>query len=240
MGSPLIIAHRGAPGRKRENTIPGFLAGIAHGAEWIELDLHQTADGGLIVYHDFMIGAKPVAACTLEQAKRLARRVRKIELPTLDQVLEAIPGSIGLGVEIKAPSIGPAVAATLARHHAAERAICSSFHLPTVQSLADLTPRIRSGVLSASRLRDPANKIRRLRAEAIFQEYHLVDQGYVNTVRKAGFGFFVWTVNRQSALARMIELEVDGIITDYPERLLRLREARQEIPSATTKPPSKR
>ncbi len=222
MRFPLIIAHRGEPGR-RENTIAGFLAGIRRGAEWVELDVHQTADGQVAVHHNAHIARHSLNRLTLEEARRLARRRKHIELPTLDEVLEALPKTIGLNVEIKDPRAGGAVVAVLARHKAVDRAICSSFHWPTIRELADLRPRVRSGILTRSRLRDPVEDIRRARAQAIFHKYQSVDAAQVHVVKKAGLEFCVWTVNRDSALRRMVEVGVDGIITDYPDRLARLR-----------------
>lgn len=224
MKPPLIIAHRGEPGR-RENTLAGFLAGIARGAEWIELDVHQTADGAVVVHHDFEIAGKLLARGTLNQAKRLARREKRIELPTLEEVLEAVPERIGLGVEIKAPGIGRAVVAVLARHRVTERALVSSFHWPTVRALADLRgiPRVHTGILTASRLLDPVAALRRARAQALCQEYLLADRALVREVQRAGYQVFVWTVNRAADLRRMLGLKVDAIVTDFPGRLLRLR-----------------
>ncbi len=221
MAFPLIIAHRGEPGR-RENTIAGFLAGIARGAEWIELDVHLTTDGYVIVHHDARIARRALNRLTLEEARALARRRKRIELPTLDEVFEAIPKRIGVNVEIKDPRAGRAVVAVLARHRAVERAICSSFHWPTILELADLRPRLRTGILTRSRLRNPVEEIRRARAQAIFHKYPSVSGKQVLEVKEAGFGFYVWTVNRAGALRRMVGLGVDGIITDYPSRLVAL------------------
>ena len=219
---PLIIAHRGAPGR-RENTVEAFLAGIAAGAEWIELDVHQTADGAVVVHHDPNIGRRRLAACTLEQARELARRRKRIALPTLDEVLEAIPKTIGVNVEIKDSRAARAVLAVLVRHKAAERALCSSFHWELVRELARLRPRVRTGILTPRRLDDPVDAIRRARASALIHEYHTVEAAQVGEVQRAGYWFVVWTVNFEGALRRMVELGVDGIATDYPERLSRIR-----------------
>jgi len=224
MSFPLIIAHRGEPGR-RENTLAGFLAGIAHGAEWVELDVHQTADGQIAVHHDAHIARRPLNKLTLEDARALARKRKRIELPTLDEVLETISGRIGLNIEIKDPGAGRAVVAVLTRHKAVERAICSSFHWPAIRELADLRPRVRTGILTRGRRRDPVGDIRGARAQAIFHKYQSVDGKQVLEVKKAGFGFYVWTVNRESALRRMVDFGVDGIITDYPERLMHLRKS---------------
>lgn len=224
MAFPFIIAHRGEPGR-RENTIAGFLAGIARGAEWVELDVHLTADAQVIVHHDAHIARRALNKLTLEEARALARKRKRIELPTLDEVFGTIPNSIGVNVEIKDPRAARGVVAVLARHKAVERAICSSFHWPTILELADLRPRVRTGILTRSRLRDPLGDIRGARAQAIFHKYPSVSGKQVREVQEAGFGFHVWTVNRAGALRRMVELDVDGIITDHPERLVRLRES---------------
>lgn len=221
MPPPLIIAHRGEPGR-RENTVAGFLAGLRRGAGWIELDVHQTTDGALVVHHDFALAGRPLARLTLKQAKRLARRTKRIALPTLEEVLAAVPERIGLGVEIKAPGIGRAVRRALARQRALERALVSSFHWPTVRALADLRPRVRTGILTCSRLLDPVGDLGRARAHALCQEHTLADRTLVRAVHRAGFEIHVWTTNRPEDLRRMIRLGVDGIITDYPARLRRL------------------
>lgn len=222
MALPLIIAHRGEPGR-RENTIAGFLAGIARGAEWVELDVHLTADAQAIVHHDAHIARRSLHKLTLEEVQALARKRKRIELPTLDEVFEAIPKRIGVDVEIKDPRAGRGVVAVLARHKAVERAICSSFHWPTILELADLRPRVQTGILTSARRRDPIADIRAAHAQAIFHKISSVSARQVREVQEAGFGFYVWTVNRTSALRRMVELGVDGIITDYPERLIRIR-----------------
>ncbi|MCI0404123.1 MAG: glycerophosphodiester phosphodiesterase [Acidobacteria bacterium] len=220
---PLIIAHRGAPGR-RENTIEAFLHGIAAGAEWIELDVHQTADGAVIVHHDPAIGRRRLTARTLEEARELARRRKRIALATLDDVLEAIPKTIGVNVEIKDPRAARAVVNVLNRHKAVERALGSSFHWEVVRELARLRPRIRTGILTPRRLDDPVDAIRRARASVLIHEYHSVEAAQVREVQAAGFWFVVWTPNRERELRRMVELGVDGIATDYPERLARIRD----------------
>jgi len=144
MNRPLIIiAHRGEPGR-RENTVAGFLAGVRRGAEWVELDVHCTTDGAIVVHHDFTIDGRPITRLTLKQAKQQARRSKHIALPTLEDVMEAVPERIGLGIEIKAPGIGAAVLRVLTRHRAVGRALVSSFHWPTIRALAERTLCARS------------------------------------------------------------------------------------------------
>ncbi len=218
MIQPLIIAHRGAPGQL-ENTVEGFLDGVARGAEWVELDVHRTADGALAVLHDAVLGGKPLARLELRQARELAERLRHIQLPTLEQVIAALPRSVGLNVEIKATGIGPAVVAALADQGAIERTICSSFHYPTIREMAELRTLVRTGILADSPLPDAVAEIRQARAQALFLKHTLASHALVTEVKKAGFQVFVWTVNSEADLKSMLELGVDGIITDFPDRL---------------------
>lgn len=221
MIQPLIIAHRGARGRL-ENTVEGFLDGVARGAEWVELDVHRTADGALAVFHDDALGGKPLARLELRQARELAERLRHIQLPVLEQVIAALPRTVGLNVEIKAAGIGPAVVAALALHNAVERTICSSFDYPTIREMAEQRTQVRTGILTDSPLSDAVAEIRQARAQALFLKHTLATRALVEEVKKAGFQVFVWTVNSEADLKRMLELRVDGIITDFPERLARL------------------
>jgi len=225
MTRPLIIAHRGAPGRRRENTVAGFLDAVAKGADWVELDLHRTRDGVLVVRHDFALGGKLIAECTLEEARRRARR-DGIALPTLEEVLSALPESVGLNVEIKAPGIGRELAELLGAHRASDRALCTSFHFPTIAALAEVKPRVRTGLITTSRLLDPVEALRRARAQVLGQEFHLVDAELVAAVRAGGFQCAAWTVNRRADLERVITAGVDAIITDYPARLVGLLSSR--------------
>ena len=221
MTQTLIIAHRGAPGQL-ENTVEGFLDGVARGAEWVELDVHRTADDALAVFHDSALAGKPLAQLELRQARDLAERSRHIRLPTLEEVITALPPTVGLNVEIKPPGIGPAVAAALALQNAVDRTICSSFDYPTIREMADLHPPVRTGILADSALSDAVAEIRQARAQALFLKHTLARRALVEEVKKAGFQVFVWTVNNEADLKRMLELRVDGIITDFPDRLARL------------------
>jgi len=218
---PLTIAHRGAPGR-RENTLAGFRDGIANGADWIELDVHLTADKAVAVHHDFTLGGRLLARMTLTEARERAAR-RRFELPTLEEVFTAVPGHIGVNVEIKAPGIGAAVLHELVQRRAVDRTLVSSFDWPTVRALASRKPRVRTGLLADSPVRDAAGELRRARADTLVVKHRLATARLVEEVHSAGFQVLVWTVNRPKDLRRMIALGVDGIITDYPERMAWLR-----------------
>lgn len=230
MNPPLIVAHRGARGRRRENTLAGFLDGITRGAEWVELDIHRTADGALVVFHDFTLDERRLARLTLAEAKQQARRLRGIELPTLDEVFDSLPRSIGVNVEIKAPGIGRELISLLVQCRATQRVLVSSFHHPTIRALAGLRPRVSTGLLPRRHLRDPVGALRRAGARALVLHYTAVNARLTEEVQRAGLAVWVWTVNRERDLRRMLALGVDAVITDFPEKLLRLRDSASRHP----------
>ncbi len=221
---PLIIAHRGSPGRSKENTLAGFRAGLAAGADGVELDLRQTADGALVCYHDAWLGSRRVEQCTLAEARARARRLRRLQLPTLEEVLESLPRAASLNVEIKTPGIGREVLARLARHDAAERCVISSFDLPTVRALARVPRRVPTGLIATKVPPHPVGTLRRAGAQALCLYYRRVDATLVEALHRAGLKLVAWTVNHPRDLGRLLAFDVDAIITDYPHRLARLLE----------------
>lgn len=229
MNRPLIVAHRGARGRRLENTVAGFRDGIARGAEWVELDIHRTVDGALVVFHDFALGGQGLAGLTLQETKQRARR-RGIELPTLEEVFDALPRSIGVNIEIKAPGIGRELISLLIRHRATNRVLVSSFHHPTIRAFVDLRPRVATGLLARRSPREPVGALRRTGARALVIHHTAVNAKLTEQVQRAGFSVWAWTVNRERDLRRMLAFEIDAIITDFPEKLLRLRDSASRHP----------
>lgn len=191
----------------------------------MELDLHRTADGALVVFHDYTLGGRRLARMTLPEARQRAHRLRGIQLPTLEEVLVGLPRSVGVNVEIKARGIGRELLALLARRSAVERVLVSSFHHPTIGALAELRPRLATGLLTRRRLRDAAGALRRAGASTLVQHYAFADAGLVERLHSAGFSVWVWPANRERDLRRMLALGVDAIITDFPEKLVQLRGA---------------
>ncbi|MDQ3880430.1 MAG: glycerophosphodiester phosphodiesterase, partial [Chloroflexota bacterium] len=137
----LVLAHRGAPYQAPENTMPSFEAAARSAVDAIELDVHLTADGHLVVIHDATLdrttdASGPVAALTLRElrdadagyrhtidgGRSFPYRGRGLRVPTLDQVLEWLPAQVGLVVEVKAVAATEPAVAMLRRTRVAPRA----------------------------------------------------------------------------------------------------------------------
>lgn len=219
---PELVAHRGAPRQRTENTLAAFALAIEQGADAIELDVHATADGVVVVHHDAEVPARPTRG-----AKRLAiatmrwDELRYVELkqgeriPPLRDVLALAAGRARVYVEIKGANIERAVVDVI-RESSAECAVHSFDHsaIAVVRALAADLPR---GLLlddNDPRSRDVAALMAAYDARDLWPHTRLVDERFVGDAHRAGARIVAWTVN-DAALARRFEtLGVDALCTD--------------------------
>ena len=237
-GRPLVFAHRGAKAVAPENTIPAFRKAIELGADGVELDVQFSADGALVVIHGLTLeettdGRGRVTAHTLEELKRLDAgswfhpRFAGTRLCTLEEALDAIGDRLLINIEAKSLSMGDdgmaaQIAAVIRQRALYDQVIVSSFNPLFLRRLKRLDPRIETGLLYAPDL--PAYLSRAwlrpwARPDALHPEHVMVDEAYMRWARGKGYKVHVWTVNEPEDMQRMIELGVDVIITDYPDRL---------------------
>ena len=241
MIAPLFAAHRGGALLWLENSLLAFRNALALGADFLELDVHLTRDGEVVVIHDATLdrtttGTGPVRARTLAelQAVRLKDRggaVLEESVPTLDQVVRlAVLGRRQMLLEIKTdeqrrryPDIEEKVFAVLDRHRFTPLAIVMSFEGETWRRLRQLRPETRTGALYSPRML-PASEIERelqsLRQAGVGfvgLDQRLVTADVARQARLAGLTLGVWTVNEREAIERFIGLGVGIVITDRPD-----------------------
>jgi glycerophosphoryl diester phosphodiesterase len=209
---PLRIAHRGMPRRERENTLRSFAAALSAGADGIELDVHATADGVVVVHHDPHIVGGTAIARTPWRELRQAGAERGVEIPTLADVCELVNDHADLFVEIKGAGIERQVVAVLADHHGPSA--IHSFDHAAIRRLWQLDPRLRLGLLFEERVPDVAAMLADHGALDAWPNYSVVDRSLVDAVHGAGGRVIAWTVNDQRDIARLAALEVDGVCTD--------------------------
>jgi glycerophosphoryl diester phosphodiesterase len=220
MRRPSVIAHRGASGYEYENSRAAFRRAIMLDADGVELDIHATRDGGIVVHHDPEIpGVGPIAELTLAQAQQL--RIPNGEaLPVLTEILDLV-GDRDVWVEVKSlPSaFDPLLLAILDRGPAPQRYAIHSFDHRIVHRLGEARPGLRRGILLSAYLRDPVSVMRAAGATTLWQEWQQVDQELVTQVHEAGCAVVAWTVNEIGDLDRMVRLGVDGLCGNYPDRI---------------------
>jgi len=250
---PLVIAHRGGRGLWPPNTLYAFERAVALGVDVLEMDIHSSADGVLMVRHDPTVDATTdgrgyIRDCTLAELKRLDAgyrwtadggdsypyRCQGITVPTLEEVLRAFP-DVRLNIDIKPqdPAVVELFCRMLRAYDSLERVMVGSFHDDQLRRFRTLCPQVATAagvaetrwffVLNALFL----GGIYRARAEAFqIPEYagriHLVTRRFVRGAQAHKLQVHVWTVNETAEMRRLLDWGVDGLITDYPDRLMAL------------------
>jgi len=256
-----LFAHRGASGRLPENTLEAFRAGLDDGAERLELDVHATADGHVVVLHDASLerttdGHGPVAAMRLAALRRLDAgcrfvaadgdrpyRGRAIRVPTLAELLEACPG-VPLNIEIKQeePAIEEAVLAVLDRYDARAATLLAAEEATIMTRIRAAAPDMLTSA-SAAEAADFVFRVREGRladfrpafvALQVPPEYGgvaVVTPELVEAAHALGVEVHVWTINERAEMDRLLVLCVDAIMTDVPALALDVYRGRGLRPS---------
>jgi len=213
----LILAHRGYHAAVPENTLAAFEAAVALGVDGIETDVRISRDGLPVLIHNRVTSSGQAVADSkrseIEQAEGHA-------VPTLDQILERFPGILW-NIEIKTTQALPSVIAILAKYQTSHRILVTSFrHDVVAQCAASL--KLDCGLLVAHRprtldslLADP----RHARINHIVWDYNIVDAALLKQAATAGFRNFIYGPVTTAEHDYCRELGVDGVITDYPQRL---------------------
>ncbi len=234
-----IWAHRGASAYAPENTIPAFQLALDQGAQGIELDVQRTADGVLVVVHDETInrtssGFGRVVDLTFDELRRCDFSNgfighRNLRIPTLNEVLELIaPTNAILNVELKNsvelyPGLEFAAAAVVADAGMTDRVLFSSFNHPSLANLRDVVPPSQIGVLYSDGLYNPWQYAHGIGAGALHPRWRaMLQPDYVWLAHEAGMKVNVWTVDEESDVAHALEIGVDAIVTNFPDRARRV------------------
>ncbi|MBU4478722.1 MAG: glycerophosphodiester phosphodiesterase [Candidatus Omnitrophica bacterium] len=219
MRKPLIIAHRGARGNKPENTLESFQEAVRLAADFVELDVQKSADEKIVVLHDYHWKNCCRVSDTPYLRIKNAGLKRKIKIPLLEEVLEALDNRIGIDIEIK--SMDRDILTLLVRAlkgHNKRKIIVSSFIHRHLVELKELLPSLRLGALMSCRPIDPLPILKAARTDLLIQHAEFVDEEYVHLLHRNKKQIFVWTVNDTEDLRRMARCGVDGIVSDFPDR----------------------
>jgi glycerophosphoryl diester phosphodiesterase len=217
MPRPEVIAHRGLPRKARENTLPSFALALEAGADGIELDVHATKDGGVVVHHDARLpGGGPgdppgaIRAMTLAELRRAGSGGEHV--PTLAETVDLVGRRAVLYVELKGHGIEDLVAAEL--RQTPGRTAVHSFDHRAVLRFGAISPATPRGVLLTSYLVHPVLPLRDTGARDYWQHWELIDEALVDAVHAAGGRVIAWTVNTTAEMQRLAAMGVDGLCTD--------------------------
>ncbi|MGW4022918.1 glycerophosphodiester phosphodiesterase [Streptomyces sp. NPDC005009] len=215
----LTIGHRGVMGVEPENTLRSFTAAQEAGLDVIELDLHLSKDGALVVMHDTEVdrttdGTGAIADKTLAELRALdAGRGERI--PVFEEVLDAVRAP--LQAEIKDVQAARALAEVMNGRDLAERVEVSSFHDEAVAEIARLVPGVRTALIASRYGTDIVERAVGAGASTVCLNIRRLTLETVEQARKAGLRIIGWVVNTQDHLRLVRALGLDGATTDYPE-----------------------
>ncbi|WP_159800695.1 glycerophosphodiester phosphodiesterase family protein [Flavobacterium sp. MK4S-17] len=224
----LKIGHRGAKAHVAENTLESFAKALEMGVDAIELDIHVCATGELVVLHDFTVdrttdGSGEVGKLSLAELKSL-KVEHKYAIPTLDEVLELTGNKCLINIEMKGRHTARPLAEFL-RKCVKEKGytytdfIVSSFQSEELEIISNLNPEVPLGILTQASVAQAMEWAKEFNAKAIHPHFTLLTESNIEKVKNEGYKIFTWTVNEAEDIERMKVYSVDGIISDYPERL---------------------
>lgn len=206
-------------GVEPENTLRSFVAAQQAGLDLIELDLHLSKDGALVVMHDAEVdrttdGTGPIAEKTLEELRTLdAGRGERV--PVFEEVLDAV--RTPLQAEIKDVAAARTLAGLMQRRDLVSRVEVSSFHDEAVAEIGRLVPGVRTALIASRYGTDVVERAREAGAATLCLNIRRLTLEVVEHARKADLRVIGWVVNTQDHLRLVRALQLDGATTDYPE-----------------------
>lgn len=236
-----VFAHRGASGYAPENTLEAFALAGEQGAQGIELDVQLTKDGEVVVIHDETIdrvstGKGAVRDYTLEELRRFSFHNHKkeyegVQIPTLREVLEQVkPGGMEVNIELKTgiywyPGLEEKTVELVKAAGMENRVIYSSFNHYSVQKILELDGEAETAYLYNDVLLNVENYAKNTGVCGLHPAvYHLKMADFLESYRRSGLKVRVWTVNDEADMRQFIEKDLEAVITNYPDRALRVRD----------------
>lgn len=231
----LVIAHRGASGHAPENTMAAFRRAVALGATFIETDLQLSRDARLVAIHDDTVdrttnGKGAVHSLTLAELRRLdagswfGSEFAGERIPTLDEILAfSKKNDVVFYLELKpAGSWGGEHALIGALRESGEiaRVVVISLDPGVIGALRRIEPLLMTGLLFDGQIQNPIEKAVELGARQLVMRGDLVTPSILAQAKKQDLQVVCWTVNHPAHMRALIAAGVDGIISDYPDRLI--------------------
>ncbi|MDG6964607.1 MAG: glycerophosphodiester phosphodiesterase [Nitrososphaerota archaeon] len=232
----LVFGHRGARGYAPENTNESFSVAVEMGVDGIELDVHLSKDGELVVMHDDTVdrttdGHGAVRDLTVEQLKKLdagvkfGRKWRGARIPTLGDVFDRL-GRSDYRIELKHsggayPGVEERLVSCVRDFGLVHHVEVTSFDYDALESVRRLDGRFRTGIIMHGKARWFIPIAKKLGCTWMHSNSDLVGKDDVSAAHVKGFKLGMWTVNSTESAERAIRLGVDGVTSDFPDVVMR-------------------
>lgn len=225
---PLVIGHRGAMGHEIENTLASVEKAMQLGVDMIEIDVFKIKSGEIVVFHDDTVDRLANGSGKIEAYNFVALKALVLDgghkIPSLQDVLELIDNKVALNIELKGANTSDKVDFIMdyyIKNHnwSPENFIISSFNWDELKEMRRVNPEVRIAVLTEDHPLDALEVAKELQAEAINPHFKDLDRATAREIKEAGFKIYTWTVNKPEDIDLVKGYNVDGIITNYPERI---------------------
>lgn len=224
----LVIGHRGAMGYETENSLASIQKAMDLGVDMIEIDVFKVESGEIVVFHDKMVDRLTNGGGSIEGynyfdlMKLILNGNHKI--PQLQDVLKLINNQVQLNIELKGANTSNRVN-FIVDYYVRERGwswdniLISSFNWEELKEMRQINKEVAIAVLTEGNPISAIPVARELNAVAINPDYRSLTAENVNKIHEGGFKIYTWTVNEAEDIEKVLQLGVDGIISDYPDRI---------------------
>ena len=225
-----VIGHRGAMGHAPENTITSVKKALTYDVDAIEIDVFRCLTGEIVVFHDKKLSKLTNGKGNIENKTLTELRKLKVmgtdSIPTLEEVISVINGKVNLNIELKGKNTAKGVLnimkkSVLTGNWKNHQLYVSSFDWDELREFKKLTNQFRIAVLTDDKPIDAIPIAKELNAFAINPSHKMLRYDLVKEIQLHGFKVFTWTVNDINRINKLISWKVDGIITDYPEYVIK-------------------
>ncbi|QCW98650.1 glycerophosphodiester phosphodiesterase [Aggregatimonas sangjinii] len=228
MNEPLIIGHRGAMGHETENTLASVQKALDLGVDGIEIDVFNIESGETVVFHDERVERLTNGGGRVEEYNYVDLLQLTLDgnhkIPMLQDVLKLIDNKVLLNIELKGAGTSDRVNFIMnyyieERGWSPENFLISSFNWDELREMRKINPDVAIAVLTEDDPLEAIPEAIELKAVAINPDYEKLTSENNLAIKDAGFKIYAWTVNEPQDIIKMKRFGVDGIITNYPERI---------------------
>lgn len=238
------MGHRGARGHAPENTMEAFEKAVDLGVDYIELDVHLTKDNHLVIHHDYKfgrtaIGRGKIKKMTMDEINKIRNRANDEPIPRLSEVLDHFKGKVKFNIDVKSKRGAQALCKLIKSRKMQKQVMVSSNYVGLLLRIKKRLPEVETGLLH----RAISNKFlaavfaflsvlffpfhrhvilyqaKKCNADCVHPAYHIATKRFVKKMQDKGFKVNVWGAKRKTTLKLLKKRKVDGIITDYPDRI---------------------
>lgn len=243
----LVVGHRGFSGVAPENTVASFKKALEVGVDMIELDVHLSKDGQVVVIHDDTLnrttnGKGKVVSYTLNELKQLdagswfSPEFSGEKIPTLREVLELIRGRTALNIELKKGDSGPYTIVDLADRALEEvekaamlnQVLFASFDPSAIERIREKNPCLPVALIHSKSWSSPQEITGGRPIHILSCRGTVLTETNVSRSREQGIKVLVWTLNKEEHMEHFLNMGVNGIITDHPNRLIKILKRRYQ------------